>query len=502
MTGEKGQALPLAMIALTIGALIIAPFLGHAGTSLISSRTYASIIAARNAADAGVEHAIWSLTRGTLPAQIPTSGNHITYQLGEMLNGLNTSVTVTTNATGGGASGNITSAVIDSLVFDTTAGYSPDIIQVSSNVCAIVYQGASSDGYLKTVTIDASGNIGNSAIDTLNFDTSSCYEPDIVYVSGNYFAIAYRSSTNIGYLKTVTITSSGDIGNSVISSLTIAPFSCYTPSIIPVAGTYFAITYQGYSNWGYLKTVSINSSGIISGTVVSTLNFDTTASYEPYIMHTTGTYYAIAYRGASNRGYLETVSISSSGIINGTIVSTLIFDTTACYEPNMVFVTGNYYAIAYRGSANGTIKTVSINSSGVIGSSVISSLVFDAATSYLPDIVQVTSNAFAIAYGNSANKGYLKEVSIAANGTITSMASGTLNFDAVAGYEPSIVYFSGNIFALAYRGSGTDGYVVTISMNSSGITVYRIDATAGSTTITAFVNTNNTTAAIMSWQIR
>jgi len=73
----------------------------------------------------------------------------------------------------------------------------------------------------------------------------------------------------------------------------------------------------------------------------------------------------------------------------------------------------------------------------------------------------------------------------------------------VAGYEPSIVYFTGNIFALAYRGSGTDGYVITINMvPGSTAAAYRIVATAGGTTITALVNTDNTTASIVSWQIK
>jgi hypothetical protein len=78
MNGEKGQALPLAILALTIGTLLIAPFLGHASSSVIGSRTYADAIAYRNACDAGVEHAIWSLLWGGLGEAIPNPGDEIT----------------------------------------------------------------------------------------------------------------------------------------------------------------------------------------------------------------------------------------------------------------------------------------------------------------------------------------------------------------------------------------------------------------------------------------
>jgi len=64
MNSQKGQALPLALVALAIGMLTIAPFLGHAGSSLIGSRIYHQSISEQYSADAGVEYAIWHLQSG------------------------------------------------------------------------------------------------------------------------------------------------------------------------------------------------------------------------------------------------------------------------------------------------------------------------------------------------------------------------------------------------------------------------------------------------------
>lgn len=59
MNSEKGQALPLALLALAVGMLVISPFMRHASISLISSQTYGQAMTEQYSADAGVEHAIW-----------------------------------------------------------------------------------------------------------------------------------------------------------------------------------------------------------------------------------------------------------------------------------------------------------------------------------------------------------------------------------------------------------------------------------------------------------
>ena len=64
MNSQKGQALPLALLALAIGMLTIAPFLGHVSSSLIGSRIYEQAISEQYSADAGVEYAIWHLQSG------------------------------------------------------------------------------------------------------------------------------------------------------------------------------------------------------------------------------------------------------------------------------------------------------------------------------------------------------------------------------------------------------------------------------------------------------
>lgn len=64
MNSQKGQALPLALVALAIGMLVVAPFLSQADSSLIGSRIYEQAIDEQYSADAGVEYAIWQIQSG------------------------------------------------------------------------------------------------------------------------------------------------------------------------------------------------------------------------------------------------------------------------------------------------------------------------------------------------------------------------------------------------------------------------------------------------------
>jgi hypothetical protein len=513
MNGEKGQALPIAMLALAIGSLVVVPFLSHAGGSLISSRVHGEVMAEQSASDAGVEHAIWSLTQGTLAKQFTKSGDQISYQLGETLNGYSTTVTVTANATAqGGTIGDIANTVIDSLQYDT-ASYIPSLIKISDTVCAIAYCGPNNRGYLKTVSITSDGYIGNNVIDTLNFETfnNSCYEPSIVNVSGSIYAIVYRGINNRGYLKTISITTAGNISNTAIDTLNFEPFnnSCYEPSIVNVSGSTFAIVYRWSSNRGYLKTVSITSTGNIGNTAIDTLNFETASNscYEPFITNVSGSTFAIVYGGVSNRGYLKTVSVPANGV-NPTVIATLNFETASnsCYDTSIVNISGTTFAVVYRGVSNrGYLKTVSVPANGV-NPTVIDTLNFETASNscYEPSIISVISDIFAIAYRGLSNDGFLKTVSVAANGDIGTSAIDTLEFDSSSTYEPVIVNVIGDIFAIAYRSTCNIGEIITVGITTEAAVSakWEIVSTTGNTSITAFVNTANTTSTIVSWQIK
>ncbi len=506
MKNEKGQALPLAIIALVIGALLVTPFLSHAGTNLIGSRVYAGEIGSRSASDAGVEHAIWSLTGGTLAAEIPNTGDQTTYQLDEELNGVTTTVTVTTNATGSGdIPGTINNTIIDTHDFDKTSCNTPRIIHVSGNIYAIAYEGASSDGFLATMEVAPDGAINATVIDILEFDPADCAKPDIIHVSGNIYAIAYTGTQSDGFVKTMTIDTAGNIGNTVIDTLEFDPSNGVEPDIIFVTGNHYAIAYSGQQNDGFLKTITIDAAGNIGDTVIDTLEFDPSNCNYPDIEHIAGSVFGIAYQGVGNDGFLVTVSIAANGDIANTIIDTLEFDPSDCANPDIIQISGNVYGIAYDSTGNdGFLTTMTVSNAGDISSATISTFEFDPVNGQEPKIIYITSNIYAIAYNGPQNDGYLITLPIETSGFIPGTIIDTLEYDTSNGYFPSMLLVSDGVLAVAYCAPAQKGSLVTIGINTQSGTAaasYEIVSTAGDITIQALVNIEDTTVSIAFWKI-
>jgi hypothetical protein len=209
--------------------------------------------------------------------------------------------------------GNITT-VQDSLEFDTDHATEPDIGHISGDIYAIVYSGDDEDGFLKTVEIATNGTITDPVNDTLEFDTNDGNGPDMVHVSGDIYAIAYEGQGQDGYLKTVEIEENGDINNTVIESMIFDGDKGKEPNIIHVSGNIFAIVYSGAGDAGNVITAMIANDGSIVEPTVDSWEFSAYGK-SPHIVRISSEYYAISYRGTGNEGFLTTVHIAGNGNI-------------------------------------------------------------------------------------------------------------------------------------------------------------------------------------------
>ena len=358
-------------------------------------------------------------------------------------------------------------AVIDSLEFDTVDGTAPDIIHVSGDVYAIAYEGVEADGWLVTVEIAANGQIGAAVIDSLEFDTVDGRQPKIIHVSGDVYAIAYSGPDGDGFVVTVDIAANGQIGAAVIDSLEFDTVDGRLPKIIHVSGDVYAIAYTGAGTDGWLVTVDIAANGQIGAAVIDSLEFDIGAASSPRIIHVSGDVYAIAYANQSIYGVVITVEIAVDGQIGAAVIDTLQFDTTRGTTTEIIHVSGDVYAIAYSGpDGDGFVVTVDIAANGQIGAAVIDSLEFDTVDGRQPKIIHVSGDVYAIAYSGPDGDGFVVTVDIAANGQIGAAVIDSLEFDTVDGRLPKIIHVSGDVYAIAYTGAGTDGWLVTVDIET------------------------------------
>jgi len=375
--------------------------------------------------------------------------------------------------------GTINSNIVDSYEFDTSACYDPGIIRVNGDVYAIVYRGSNDDGLLKTVQIASDGTISKPAIDYSEFGIFDCQQPDMIQISDSICAIAFRGFYDDGFLRTVEIASDGTINDSIIDSFKFHSGQVLDPMIIHVSGDVYALVYSNYSGvWqGFLKTVRITSSGNITG-IINSLEFETSQGYRPDIVHVSGDIYAIAYYGPSGHGYVKTVKITSDGTITVAGMDTKEFDASYCNYPDIIHVTGDVYAIAYTGSSSdGYLKTVKITSGGMITTSGMDTLEFETSYCVFPDIINVTGDIYAIAYTGPSNDGFVRTVKIDGNGTIIGGYIDNFEFDDYYGYQPDIIHIKDRVFAIAYTRWYRCGYLKTLRIGENGEITNSVDST-------------------------
>jgi hypothetical protein len=481
------------------------------------------------------------------------------------------------------SSGNIGNNVIDSLKFNGTNGYFPKMIMIDSDTVAIVYQGSSTDGYLRTYNISSIGDITNTRADEWRFDggtTGNGGTPNIIHINGNVYAIAYEDYDGDGQIKTLTIDNTGKITKSWIDTLEFDTADAGYQSFFHAANNVYGVSYQGTSADGYLCTITIDNDGTISNTIIDSLEFDIVdnvwyatvipvfSDYFLIVYETTGNdgmsrtveintdqtpgdisvltyewdtdtgrymdairlgtseYYLIAYLGETSDGYLRTIRVrNNNGMIQQSLIDNWEHDTTdiggydsimhvvddvyaiayrdasptasvtiftvnvddsngditnsaidtkvltySGYECNMVHVNDNIYAVAYRDTVtDGWIETISIDRSGNIGDSVIDSIEFNGTDAYFPKMTMIDYNTVAIVYQGYGSDGYVVTYNISSIGDITNTWANQWEFDTAYGGTPNIIHINGDVHAIAYRDSATDGWIKTLTIADTGV---------------------------------
>ncbi|MCA9388441.1 LamG domain-containing protein, partial [Candidatus Berkelbacteria bacterium] len=394
--------------------------------------------------------------------------------------------------------GQIQPVNLDSLEYDTLTGLNPSAIKISNSVIAIAYTGDGSDGFIKTFAIDSAGSI-LSNIDTLEFDTVAGLEPNITHVANDIYAISYRGPGNDGWLVTIEISTTGDIGSAPIDSLEYDPLDGFESKIVAVDTDTFAIAYRGTGVDGWLVTVDISATGDISSAVVDSLEFDPVEGREPEIIKLDADTFAIAYRGVDTDGWLATMDISSSGIISP-LLDTFEFDPVEGREPDIVKVGSDKYAIVYRGpGSDGWLATIGIGSAGTIDTVLTDSFEYDPAQGTEPSITGLSGGIYTIAFTGPGSDGFVSAISIDSAGSIGAIID-SFEHDPTSAVDSELFHIDANIFGIAYAGSGSDGFLTTLDILSSrGIAKrlsYALDAT--DTEVSAEVGSSKITNPIAS----
>jgi hypothetical protein len=166
------------------------------------------------------------------------------------------------------STGDITNTNASWWEFDNVRANSPDIINIDGNIYAIAYEDTNKDLQVKTLTIANTGMITKSWIDTLCPGADSVQLPYLFCVNDNgVYGVAYQCVDTDGKIATMNISASGTIGASVIDSLEFDTNDCqWVPTTIWVNKSYYLIVYPGadsvlstnYDGWSCTVQIDTN----------------------------------------------------------------------------------------------------------------------------------------------------------------------------------------------------------------------------------------------------
>jgi len=372
---------------------------------------------------------------------------------------------------------------VDTTELPLKFGFTPYISHLKNEVYVLVSEDTETGkgGSIQTVSITPEGDLDNISRIAFGSSTSSKnFRPMLTKISENIFLVSFIDKDLMIHLQTYNISSNGMFinytGYSAIlnESLNNVP---NRPSVQKISETVYAIAYWVKTGPGIIKTLTISSTGELFYTG-NMMKYDSTNGYEPCFIHISGDTYAIAYRNAANQGIIKTFTISSDGTF-GSILDTIIFDNVSAYEPCLINVSGSMYTVVYRNSSRdyGYAKTFNISSNGVIGN-ILDTQVFESIDScYDPCIIHHNSeDAFVIAYstGNSGTPpGYVISIHIAKNGIITLDSGSRLRFYNKC-FNPIVIHISEHVLAICFEGFGAHpGTLITLKYGQETFPPYK-----------------------------
>jgi hypothetical protein len=378
--------------------------------------------------------------------------------------------------------GAITKSWISTFEFDEADCLYPYIFNVNGSVYGINYQGTSADGWVLTIGITSDGVIG-TVYDRLEFDTAdSIYYAPTISVTNQYYLIVYEGTNNDGWAKTFDIyinnppTISNPSPADGVTGVSVTPQLSVNVSDI---GDILSVNWSSNSSGSWAKfgtNQTIYSYGAISNSVVSSYEWNGSQGSYPCVLRLgESDYYLVFATTSGPLAWVYTLKVwNNNGTIRQSIVDSLQIEATwaGAYSQSLVHLSGDYYAVAYCDNFNKVrIKTFTADDAdGQIGASTIGSVRLNSAyMSAHQRMVKVSGNMYAVVYvNNSLNATWLSSLYISPVGVYASTFNDTVLVNRTYGSFPNIMAIDDDTVVITYTGGGSDGYVCTYNISSTG----------------------------------
>jgi hypothetical protein len=283
-----------------------------------------------------------------------------------------------------------------------------------------MFDAYAAEGDITAVKTQSEGN-------NLEYDTDNGLHNSLVQVDSDTYALAYRGTDNDGFMSTFTISANGSTITEV-STLEFAPNHNTHNSLVQVDSDTYALAFGGNDDAGWINTFTISADGETI-TKVKQFKHDTNKGKHNSLVQVDSDTYALAYRGTDDDGFMSTFTISANGSTI-TEVDSLEHDTDNATSNSLVQVDSDTYALAYSGTDDdGFMSTFTIDSDGNITAvktqSEGNNMEHDTNSSFHNSLIQVDSDTYALAYRGTGDDGFISTFTISAADTTSATSSST-----------------------------------------------------------------------------
>lgn len=332
------------------------------------------------------------------------------------------------------------------------------------------------------------GLISNTVIDSWEYDTEEAWTHNryalLKLADSEYYVMTCNGDTGSdgdGFLRILHVwDSNGTINRTLHDKWEYDTADGHRAGIIHISGDVYAVFYyDGSTAAGRIWTTTIwDNNGTLRRDELDSVAIDYLPVMHPSLIHVTGDIYAIVYQedGGGFDYWIETFEITSAGSISADAIDTEEFhDGTAvarasCLSATMVDT--DTIAIVYTDTTDdGFLITYNISAAGAITDTPAwSQWEYDDARGAHASITKVDGNVFAICYSDTDSDGQMKTVTIADTGQITAAWIDTFEFD----HGDTIAYITGfklddcDVFGIVYQDVNIDGNILTVNVTAAG----------------------------------
>ncbi|GJM10148.1 MAG: hypothetical protein DHS20C11_24240 [Lysobacteraceae bacterium] len=309
-------------------------------------------------------------------------------------------------------------------------------------------------------------------VQSLEHDSLNGRENSLVHVDANTYALAYAGNGSDGFIKTFSISADG-MTITQVQSFEHDTLSAVSNSLVQVDADTYALAYAGPGLDGFIKTFDISADGTTI-TQVQSFEHDTLNGTHNSLVRVDADTYALAYAGDGDDGFIKTFDISADGTTI-TQVQSFEHDNLNGTHNSLVHVDANTYALAYAGDEDdGFIKTFTISADGLTITQV-QSVEHDPLNGQYNSLVHVDGNTYALAYAGSGLDGFIKTFSISADGTTVTEVL-PIGHDTSLGVFNSLAQVDADTYALAYAGTDFDGFIKTFTISADGLMITEVQS--------------------------